>query len=312
MEINLDRIIEEIKDKMKIEVCCCEESLKHTGIDFKEVNVLGLELNGYFKDFHEKQIQVIDSKGLKFVSAQGSKQDDRLSAIFSHDIPAVIFTDGNKPDEKVINLARANNIPILRTELSRQHFIREFERKLEELLAPKIDCRGTMMEILGLGVLISGKSNVGKSECAIDLLQRGHRLIGDDIVEVTKRAENVLIARGKFPISHKMELRGIGIVDVVNLFGISAIKEVEKIELIIELERWDFEKSYERLGIEEKRKEILGVSIPYIEIPVASGRNTAILVEVAVMNYRLRERGIIPAVELDQQVIESYKKNEED
>lgn len=312
MEINLNSVIEEIQDKIKIEVYCCADSLEHLRIDFKEVNVLGLELNGYFEDFRERQVQVIDKKGLKFLSVQGSEQDSCLAAMLSYDIPAIVFTDGSRPDEKFINLAKANSIPVLRTELSMQYFIREFERKLEESLAPEIDYRGTMMEVFGLGVLISGKSNVGKSECAIDLLQRGHCLIGDDLVEVTKRAERVLIARGKFPIAHKMEIRGIGIVDVVRLFGISAIKEVEKIELIVELEVWDSEKSYERLGIEEKRKEILGVSIPYVEIPVAPGRNTAILVEVAVMNCQLRERGIVPGAELNQQVIESFTKNEED
>ncbi len=308
MTVTLNTIIEEVKDKIKFEVCCCEELLEVSEVKFKEVNILGIELNGYLKDFKGGQVQIINSKGLKFLAAlENSKQETYLSQFFSYNIPVIVFSDDNRPDERFLNLARANHIPILRTELPKWYIVHRLEKKLGELFAPKKDVRGTMMEIFGSGVLITGKSNIGKSECAIDLVQRGHRLIGDDIVEVAKRGDMVLIAKGKFPISHRMELRGIGIVDIVRLFGISAIKEVEKIELIVGLEKWESEKSYERLGIEEKSREILGVSIPYVEIPVAPGRNIALLVEVAAMNFRLRERGIIPAEELEQEVIKSYR-----
>ncbi len=313
MHVTLKKVIEKVADKLTFETCCAVEYIEVSNIHSECINILALELNGYVEDFQEGQIQIIDNKGLNFLSSlEDSIQDKNLSNMFSCNIPAIIFTDGNVPNARFINLAEANNIPVLMTKETRLGVVKKLERVIEELLSPKIDYRGTMMEVYGLGVLIGGKSNVGKSECAIDLIQRGHRMIGDDLVRVTKRGEKVLVAKGKYPISNKMELRGIGIVDIVRLFGISAIKEIEKIELIVELEKWDMEKSYERLGLEEKRKEILGVTIPYVEIPVAPGRNTAILVEVAVMNYRLRTRGIIPAEELDMQVIESFKKIEED
>ncbi|NLB34838.1 MAG: hypothetical protein GX817_03350, partial [Elusimicrobia bacterium] len=179
------------------------------------------------------------------------------------------------------------------------------EELLDKLLAPSMDYRGTMMEVFGVGILISGKSNVGKSECAMDLLQRGHRLIGDDVVTLTRRSDRILLARGTPPIYHRMELRGIGIVDIVRLMGISAVKDVQKVELIFGLEKWDSKKTYERLGLEEKFQEIMGVKIPYVEVPVAPGRNTAILAEVCAMNYRLRRRGFVAAEELDREVSDS-------
>ena len=309
MSALLENIIKKLESKVDI-LQCTEMPLSGISVDNREVNVLGLELNGFLEDFAGNQIKVFDPVGLKFLSSLDiERQEMNLSSIFSYDIPAVIFVETLKPEERVVSLALANNVPVFTTNAKKLDLIKHAENILEELLAPKTDYRGTMMEVFGLGVLICGKSNVGKSECAIDLIQRGHRLIGDDIVEITKRGSGVLIAKGKYPIESKMELRGIGIVDIVRMFGVSSIKEMEKVELIVQLERWNIERSYERLGIDQKYKDVLGVPIPLIDMPVAPGRNTAIMVEVATMNYRLRERGIIPAKELDNAVINSITKH---
>ncbi|MFH1414720.1 MAG: HPr(Ser) kinase/phosphatase [Elusimicrobiota bacterium] len=313
MAISLKRLLDRISEKAKLEFFCCENYADMVKIKCNEINILGLELNGYFEGFRDGQMHVVETKGLKFMSSLSPEQQDNIIAeLFSHSIPAIIFVEGNEPDKRILHVAEANNVPVLGSSLSSWGFIRETEWMLDDLLAPRKDHKGTMMEVFGVGVLIRGKSNVGKSECAIDLIHRGHRLIGDDIVEIVKRGNRVLVAQGKYPISNKMELRGIGIVDIVRLYGISAVKEVEKVELIVHLEKWDFEKSYERLGIEEKKKDVMGIFVPYVEIPVASGRNTALLVEVAAMNLRLRKRGIIPAKELDEEVIRSYQDHGED
>lgn len=313
MLVSLNEIISHVKDKIDIELFCCEKRADEKKISSARVNILRLELNGYFEDFPEDPIQIIDAKAIKYFSSiKSSKQDEYLSKIFSYNIPAIVFTDDNIPDERFLNLAKANEIPILKTSASLWGFVQEFERILDELLAPKVDYRGSMLEIFGVGVLITGKSNVGKSECAIDLLQRGHRLIGDDVVEVTARAGRVLIAKGKFPIAHRLELRGIGIVDVIELFGISAVKDVEKIQLVVKLEKWESDKNYERLGLDEKKIDIMGLSVPFIEIPVAPGRNIALLIEVAAMNFRLRKRGIVPAEELEKELLQSYEKEKTD
>ena len=220
--------------------------------------------------------------------------------------------DGQEVCADLLAFSDETGLAVMATPLKSREFVRAAEDLLEKLLAPSRDYRGTMMEVFGVGVLIGGKSNVGKSECAIDLLQRGHRLIGDDIVEITKRGERVLLAKGLPPIYHRMELRGIGIVDVVRLMGISAIKDIQKVELLIALEKWHPDKTYDRLGLEQKTREILGVEVPYIEIPVAPGRNTAILIEVCAMNYRLRRRGFIAAEEVDREVMETIARSAEE
>jgi HPr kinase/phosphorylase len=308
MSASLALIIKKLQEKIDI-LQCDEMPLTGEVVESSEVNVLGLEFSGFTEAFPNKQIQIIDRVGLQFLATLDiQEQDSNIAEVFSYQIPAVIFVETLKPDDRILNLARANNIPVFTTNAKKSDCIKNVGNVLEELLAPKLDHRGTMMEVFGLGVLICGKSNVGKSECAIDLIQRGHRLIGDDIVEITKRGSGVLIAKGKYPIESKMELRGIGVVDIVRMFGVSSIKKMEKVELIIQMERWNIEKSYERLGIDQKYKEILGVPIALVEMPVAPGRNSAIMVEVATMNYRLRERGIIPAKELDNAIISSIAK----
>ncbi len=312
MTVNLKKIIQRVSNKFTFEVYAGEEFLETISVNYKEINLLGLELAGEYEGLKELQIQVIDSCGINFLKKlKPSKRDSYLAAIFSYNLAAIIFTDGEKPDEKFINLSFANRVPILVNNMSCMNFIRKFEGELEKIFAPNTNFRGTMLEVYGIGVLVTGKSDIGKSECAIDLLKRGHRLIGDDIVEIIKRGENVLLAKGKYPISNRMELRGVGIIDIIKLLGISAIKDVQKVELVVNLERWQSSKTYERLGLEEKRQEILGVKVPIVEIPVAPGRNTAILIEVAAMNYRLRKKGVVPAEELERDVLKeiSDKKN---
>jgi len=302
------QIYNEFASDLQLRFFLGEEFAAENEVGDKKINVLGLELVGFIKGLKDGQIQVIDSCGVDFIGGSPEKARESLAALFSFNIPAVIFTENNNPDQVFLQLCEANRIPVLVTGLDRWEFVRRIEHYLETAFAPKIDYRGTMMEVFGVGVLISGKSNVGKSECAIDLLQRGHRLIGDDIVEITRK-DCVLLAQGKYPISHRMELRGVGIIDIVKLMGISAVKDIEKVELIVELEKWDPGKSYERLGLEEKKREILGIDIPYVQIPVAPGRNIAILVEVSAMNHRLRKKGIIAARELEEEVLRSFSKN---
>ncbi len=306
--VELQKAIEKISFKAEIKLLAGAQFLAQKRVRHSRLNVLGLELNGFFEGMNARRIQVIDRAGFKFLNSLTKKRSyENLSSIFSNPVPALILTGGTLLTKEIENLARANGIPVLGTSLSRWKFVRIMEEELEKLLAPRVDVRGTMLEVFGVGVLIEGKSNVGKSECAIDLLNKGHRLVGDDIVDVTRRGSEVLLARGKYPIAQRMELRGIGIVDIRALMGISAVKDIQKIQLIVGLERWREDKNYERLGLEEKKKEILGVKVAYVEIPVAPGRNTAILVETAALNYRLRRMGIVPARQLDMEVLESFK-----
>ena len=308
-KVNLKEIYDKVSTRVELRVYSGEEFITSSEVESSCVHLLSLELAGFMEDFKTGQIQILDNFGIRFLETlTASEKDDHLAKIFSYDIPTLILTDGCEPDRSLVNLCNANQVPLLVTNLKRRDFIQLLEGEMGKIFDPKTDYRGTSMEIYGVGVLITGHSGIGKSECAIDLIKRGHRLIGDDIVEITKRGGSVLLARGKYPISHRMELRGIGIIDIVKLMGISSIKDVQKIDMMVILEKWDPDKSYERLGLDEKVKNILDVSIPCVEIPVAPGRNIAILIEVAAMNYRLRKKGIIPAQELEEEVIESFKR----
>ncbi|MGM0568586.1 MAG: HPr(Ser) kinase/phosphatase [Elusimicrobiota bacterium] len=306
--MDLAKIVESVSLRTDLKVLAGAEFIEGRKVKYSRINVLGLELIGFFEGMSFERIQILDKAGMKFIESLSREEaDSNLEALFSNPVPALILTDGLNLSAKMKDLARKKKFAILGSEKMRWDFVRVCEEELEKLLAPKIDLRGTMLEVYGVGVLIEGRSSIGKSECAIDLLNRGHRLVGDDIVEVSKRRSDVLIAKGKYPIAQRMELRGVGIVDVRSLFGISAVKDVQKIEIVVALEKWKSDKSYERLGLEERKKEILGARITYFEIPVAPGRNTAILIEAAALNYRLRRQGIVPARQLDREVIESYK-----
>ncbi len=251
----LQEVIERAKRKTEVNVLAAGQFIADKEISFTRVNILGLELSGFFEDMDPQRIQVLDATGVKFLKTLKEKvMMENLSEFFAHPIPALVLTDGIELSEDIKNLAQANGVPVLGSGESKWKFIRAFEGELEKLLAPRADIRGTVMDVFGIGVLIEGKSNVGKSECAIDLLKRGHRLVGDDVVDVSCRGSGVLLARGRYPITNRMELRGLGIVDIRELMGISAVKEVAKIDLIVGLEKWQPGKNYERLGIEEKKK----------------------------------------------------------
>ncbi len=305
MDIALDKILKKLPKKINIKRVAGEDYIKRYKIKYDYVNVLGMELVGFHSRLKAKQVQLIDKKSYSFFKKLDKEQKEKnLNKIFNCRIPCIIFTDDIEPDIRIIKMATASKVPVFKTKMERWRCVWETHRLLKKIFAPKQNYRGTMMEVFGIGVLITGKSNIGKSECALDLLYRGHCLVGDDVVEVTRRSGSVVLARGKYPIAHRMELRGVGIVDIIKLMGIGAVKEVQKIDILLGLERWKENKKYERLGIEQKYRKIFDVDIPYIEIPVAPGRNTANMVEMAAMNYRLRKRGIVPGEELDELVRE--------
>ncbi len=304
MPVSLGKVLEKVSDKTRLRIVSGEEFIPDSRVESERVNLLGLELAGCLGRVNPGRLQVLEPGALDYLNSHPGEAPGNLGRVLASGAPLLVLTDGSEVPGFLDGITRKESVTVGVTPLSRYEFVRVIEGELEKLFAPETDYRGTMLEVYGVGVLITGKSNMGKSECAIDLLQRGHRIIGDDLVRISKRGTNVLLAKGKPPISHRMELRGIGIIDIVRLMGVSAVKDVQKVELIAALEKWHIDKSYDRLGLDEKYREILGVNIPYIEIPVAPGRNTAILVEVCAMNYRLRRKGIVPARELELEVMD--------
>jgi HPr kinase/phosphorylase len=239
-----------------------------------------------------------------------------LTRAFSHDLPCVLITGGWPAPPELLATAERQNLPLLRTPIPTPHAIAKITAILEDRLAVREVIHGVLIDILGLGVLIVGESGIGKSECALDLIVRGHRLIADDTVEIRRRGESGVIGTCPEPTRYHMEIRGLGVINVRDLFGVASTRSSKHVELVVQLERWDPSHEYDRLGIDEPSYELLGFKVPLIRMPVAPGRSLAILVEVAARNQLLRARGLNAARDLvnrlDRQLRERAENDPED
>jgi HPr kinase/phosphorylase len=260
---------------------------------------------GFYEEFAFQRIQIIgrgEAAGLKKLAEEGNYGN--LKHMFSYPIPCCIFTHSLEPDENFVRAAESAQCPILQTDLSSSEFSSRIIRILSEIFAPRKKLHGVLVEVYGHGILILGGSGVGKSETALDLINRGHRLVADDVVDIQCVSGNILIGTGdKKIVAHHMEIRGLGIINVTYLFGVGAIREKKQVQLVVNLEVWDSSKDYDRLGMEEKYMDILGVKIPIPEIPVKPGRNIPIIIETAGMNERLKKMGYHAAREFNQNIL---------
>jgi HPr kinase/phosphorylase len=252
----------------------------------------GLALAGFDEYLRTGRVLVFGESEIRFLERMDS--DTRVSSLrrlFGRDLPCVLVTNGFDAPGEMISEAERSGVPLLRTALSTPIAIARLTSHLEDQLAPREILHGVLMDILGLGVFIAGDSGIGKSECALDLVVRGHRLVADDTVEVRCRAQSILIGACPELTRNHIEIRGLGLINVGDLFGISATRSSKKVELIVQLERWEAGREYDRLGIDTETQDMLGVRVPLIRMPVAPGRNLAMLVEVAARNQLLRTRG---------------------
>ncbi len=274
-------------------------------IKVPNINRPGLGLSGFFEDFAHLRLQIFgrgENAYLRKLHSEG--RTDTLEKMFEYEIPCVIFTHSMTPDKEFFEFAENAGCPILQTDLSSSEFSSRILRALSNVFAPSETVHGVLVEVFGIGVLITGDSGVGKSETALELIERGHRLVADDAVEIRCVSGNILNGAGANKIiGHHMEIRGLGIINVTHLFGVGAIRDNKQVQLIVELEEWDSNKIYDRIGAEERTKEILGVTIPYLQIPVKPGRNVPILIETAAMNERLKRMGYYSAKEFNQSVL---------
>ena len=225
-----------------------------------------------------------------------------VSALFEKNIPALIVTRDHKVHKEILDAARKYQTPVLRTSQATSDFSSELVKYLKMELAPRVSMHGVLVEVNGEGILILGESGVGKSETALEIVKRGHRLIADDQIEIRKVSETTLLGRAPDVIKHLIEIRGIGILDVKELYGVSAVKQQENIDFVINLELWDEKKTYDRLGLTEETTDILGIQVPSVTIPVGPGRNLAIIVEAAAINYRVKKMGYNAAQDLVSRV----------
>jgi HPr kinase/phosphorylase len=281
-------------------------------IPVSEINRPGLALSGYVDYFPSERVQIIglgEHTYLSTFSPATRKEALKKTFAYKNNVPCIVLTRGIKPHRELVEVADALRIPLLRSALITAHLIGELTVFLEEKLAPTTTIHGVLMNIYGLGVLLVGDSGIGKSECALELLKRGHMLVADDVVEVKQRLGGVLFGTGAELIRHHMELRGVGIIDVQKIFGMGSVLDRTRIELVIRLEEWKQAVEYDRVGLSDRTTTVLGVRVPETVMPVRPGRNLAVLVEVATLNQRLKYRGEFTAKEFNKKLISLMAKN---
>ena len=300
-------------EKMNLKNLTPDVDLSDKDVEIPDINRPALQLTGFFEHFDPRRLVVIGLAETTFLEQMDADlRRERFDQMLEYSVPALILTRGLEPCPECMEMAEKHDRTVLRTQAHTSAFMSALIGSLYNYLAPQITRSGVMMEIYGEGVLFQGESGVGKSEVAIELIQRGHRIIADDAVEIKQTNHGTLVATAPELIRHYMELRGIGVVDVRQLFGMSAIKISQEIDMVINLEPWDDHAVYDRLGLEGAVTEILGVSVPSITIPVKPGRNLASIVEVAAINNRNRKMGHNAALELTRRMDEHFKKLSEE
>lgn len=285
--------------------CVCGRRGLVREITIPDLNRPGLALSGFFDSFAHQRVQLFGRGEVAYLNKIVREgRVETLQQFFTYDMPCCIFTHGLEPASAFTDLAEATGCPVLQTGLESSEFSSRLLRILSNIFAPRVSIHGVLVEVYGLGILILGDSGVGKSETALELIERGHRLVADDVVEISCVNGNSLIGQGANKIiGHHMEVRGLGIINITQLYGVGSIRERKEVQIVAKLEEWDANKVYDRIGTEELTMEILGVQVPKLEIPVKPGRNVPIILETAAMNERLKSMGYFSAKEFNQNVL---------
>ncbi len=299
MSVEFSVPLSQIAEALNLTEVYVAENYKETNISTVEINRPGLELTGYLEFFDNKRIQVLGNTEFSYLGRYGPEaQKMVIDSIFSFGPPAVIICRDIEPSNPILESAKLHKVSIFSTPQSTSDLTASLVQYLNKELAPRITRHGVLVEVYGEGCLLTGDSGVGKSETAIELIKRGHRLVADDAVEIRRTAQTTLYGQSPENIRHFIELRGIGIINARKLFGMGAIKLQEKIDMVINLEQWDSAKVYDRMGLDNEYMKILGVEVPTLTIPVKPGRNLAVIIEVAAMNNRQKKMGYNAAREL--------------
>ncbi len=290
-KLTIQEILDETEAGLDLELLAGAEGLSNT-VSAPRIQKPGLALTGYTTNLHSDRVQVLGSTELSYLETlPAAKASAQFLKLCQTGCSCLIITKDQAAQAYMLKHADQEQVPLLRTSHLSSHFISLITRFLEERLLPTSTVHGVLVDILGVGVLIQGKSGIGKSECALELVLRGYRLVADDVVRVRFKLPSVIFGEGMDLLHHHIEIRGLGILNIKHLFGVAAIRERKKIDLVAELSEWDDAKVYDRLGAEEKTCNIHGVELPLVEIPVAPGRNVSSIIEVAARNQLLKEMG---------------------
>ena len=305
--------LQKVIDKMKLENLTPEVDITGRKITQPDINRVALQMAGYFEHFESARLQIIGYVEYSYMNSLTEEvKKDRYEKLLSYPIPCIVFCRELVPDDLFKQTAIKHNVPLLMTKQATSAFMAEIIRWMNVKLAPCIAIHGVLVDVYGVGVLITGESGIGKSEAALELIKIGHRLVSDDSVEIRKVSEETLIGSAPDVTKHFIELRGIGIIDVKALFGASVVKDTQSIDLVIKLAEWDKDKEYDRIGLEEEYTEYLGNKIVCHNIPIRPGRNLAIICEAAAVNFRQKKMGYNAAQELYRRFQENMAKKRDE
>ena len=295
--------ITELITKMKMKNVLPEIDTDKVVLSHPDVNRPALQLTGFFDHFDRERVQIIGYVEQAYINTLPREvRVERYDKLLSSEIPCVVYSRGQEPDEDMQDLCLHYQVPLMVSDKSTSDLMAEVIRWLKVKLAPCISIHGVLVDVFGEGVLIMGESGIGKSEAALELIKRGHRLVSDDVVEIRKVSDATLVGSAPDITKHFIELRGIGIIDVKSLYGVESVKDTQNIDMVIKLEDWDKDKEYDRLGLEDRYTEFLGNQVVCHNIPIRPGRNLAIIVESAAVNYRQKKMGYNAAEELYNRV----------
>ena len=303
--VKLSKVVE----KLNLKNLTPDVDMTEKKVMVPDINRPALQLTGFFEHFAYERVQLIGCVEYTFLENVEEDEKEKIyDMLLSYKIPCIIFCRNLKPDDSLIEKANKANVPVFSTETPTSAFSAEIIRWLNVELAPCISIHGVLVDVYGVGVLIMGESGIGKSEAALELIKRGHRLVSDDVVEIRKVSDETLVGTAPDITRHFIELRGIGIVDVKMLYGVQSVRETQNIDLVITLEEWDRDKEYDRLGLEEQYTEFLGTKVVCHQLPIRPGRNLAIIVETAAINHRQKSMGYNAAQELYKRVQQNMTK----
>ena len=302
--LRLRDFLERPDDPLQLEALTGDVGLDRSVPD-PEVASPGLALAGYTGRFAPQRLHVLGETEITYLTSLPAAERLRLlSNFFSFDLPCLFVTKGLEVPAELLDLAREKGVPILRSRLKTAEFYRRIKPLVEEAFAPRTTLHGSLADVYGVGLLFVGRSGIGKSECVLDLVERGHRLVADDVVQVTRRGTDILIGRGHELAGHHMEIRGIGLIDVQSLFGIRAVRQQKRIEVVVQLEDWETARdTTERTGLAHQTTEVLGVHIPKVVVPLNPGKNITVISEVIAMNHLLRYAGKDPARQFNERLL---------
>jgi HPr kinase/phosphorylase len=305
--ITVAKLIEENRERLDLELLCGEKGLNKR-ITRNDIHRPGLALAGFVDLFAYRRVQILGNAEIAFLRRLSPEElEHTLENVFKFDLPCVIITNANEPPQVLLDIAERSGIALLRTSFSTTKFVHLFNYYLDDLFAPQTTVHGSLVDVYGVGLLFTGRSSIGKSEIALDLVERGHRLVADDVITVTRSARGLLLGSSNDLLRHHIEIRGVGIIDVQSVFGVQAIRLQKRIEVEVRLVDFDESQDYERLGIEDTTTTVLDVEIPMVTVPIFPGKNITVIAEVIALNYLLKIYGYYPAKEFSKRLHEAIR-----